>query len=67
MTKEEKNQKKKPKIEMYVICPECFWSLTWNDEHFRENYCPKCGQGINWSSFNLEEFKKWRVERGKDE
>lgn len=40
---------RKPIKSIVVVCPVCHNSLSYDDEELQENFCPCCGQAIDWS------------------
>lgn len=49
---EERATKKEPIKILNVHCPVCSEILNSASEEYQENYCPCCGQAIDWSKYN---------------
>ena len=43
---------REPLMVLLVECPVCRETLCHQDEDVQENFCPKCGQDLNWERLN---------------
>lgn len=57
--------KREPLMNIIVECPVCLATLCHQDKDVQENFCPKCGQAINWYKINelLPKIKEILKER----